>query len=405
VPTSGRGLGRIFGWSRVGKLEAVEAKWEQAGISSQEYYPSNAKSRRSDPQGMGHRRANTYTVAMSFPYPPDDLMIRIGVSPEHFTTREAREGFFADIGRTIHQCIREAVPYNEDQAILDFGCGSGRVLRWFASEPELRLVGCDLHLRSITWMQENFPSSIRLYANEQAPPLPEADNTFDLIYCGSVFSHLTDWAPWLLELRRILKPGGVLVASIHGKGFWNNGLHGIRGILWDEDHTGMLVERYGDSFDDSWGPAVYVSEWWVREHWGRALDIERFEPTGFGLPGDSTTGQAWLVARKPETAPALTPADLEAPSPDVRETHAALRGRQLAYEEIEHVTRHLLAEISGLRNECGNLNSQLGESQKEKQALDEKVVDLTRRVATVENSKSWNLTRPLRLIAQRVRGA
>jgi SAM-dependent methyltransferase len=277
---------------------------------------------------------------MSLMQPPDDLMIRIGVSPDAFPTRAAREEIFEAIGLGIYQCIRAAVPHENNQAILDFGCGSGRVLRCFASEPQVRLTGCDIHEPSIVWMQANFPSDVRLYANGEMPPLPEPDDTFDLVYCGSVFSHLTRWAPWLLEIRRILKPGGALVASLHGMGYWSEGFHGTRGVPWDEDNTGMLVEHYGASFDDGWGPAVYVSEWWVREHWGRVLDIERFEPTGFGV-NDTSTGQAWVLARKPEIARLLVPADLESPSGDAREATAALRGRQLAYEEVEHLTNYM----------------------------------------------------------------
>ena len=268
-------------------------------------------------------------------------MIRVGVSPDAFPTRTARETIFANIGEWVHQEIRNAIPHEKGQSILDFGCGSGRVLRWFALEPDLQLTGCDIDHPSIEWMQANFPSAIRLYANEYAPPLPEPDETFDLIYCGSVFSHLTDWAPWLLELRRVLKTGGALVASLHGRGFWDVGFHGARGVQWDEDNTGMLVEHYGSMFDDSWGPAVYVSEWWVREHWGRALDIERFEPAGFGRPGNPRSGQAWLVARKRADGQSLAPSDLESPSTDARETAAALRGRQLAYEEVEHLTNYV----------------------------------------------------------------
>jgi SAM-dependent methyltransferase len=317
---------------------------------------------------------------MNLPLPPDELMTRIGVSPDAFPTRAAREEFFEQIGLGIHQCIRDSIPLEDEQTILDFGCGSGRVLRHFAFEPGVLLTGCDIHQPTVAWMQANYPAAVRLYANSEMPPLRGADDTFDLIYCGSVFSHLTNWASWLLELRRILKPGGALVASLHGEGYWNIGVHGSRGVPWDEDNTGLLVEHYGTSFEDSWGPAVYVSEWWVREHWGRAMTIERFEPTGFGLSDNSNTGQAWLIARKPSAAQPLTSLDLETPSSDPREATAALRGQQLAYEELEHITGYT-------------------------RSLQIQVADLNRRLSTVENSKSWNLTRPLRSIAQRARSA
>ncbi len=253
-------------------------------------------------------------------------------------------------------------------------------------------------------MRDNFDPAIKLYTNEAMPPLPETDETFDLIYCGSVFSHLTEWAPWVLELRRILKPGGVLIASLHGRGTWEIGLHGARGVPWDEDNTGLLVEYYGSRFEDSWGPAVYVSEWWVREHWGRALDIERFEPTGYAEPDNPVTGQAWLVGRRPQHARPLTPTDLEAPSTDPRETTAALRGQKLAYEEIACVTesqseQELRAEIAALRNEGASPR----ESRERAQHLEAQVGDLIRRLATIENSKSWRLTSPLRRAKQRLR--
>ena len=346
------------------------------------------------------------------PFPPDDLMIRVGVSPEAFPTRAVRETFFADAGRAVHQCIRDVIPHQEGQRILDFGCGSGRMLRWFASEPNVHLTACDIHRPSIEWMQANFASAVRLYASDPAPPLPESDETFDLVYCSSVFSHLTDWAPWLLELRRVLKPGGILVASLHGRGFWDLGFHGAHGAPWDEDSTGILVEQYGDKFDDSWGPAVYVSEWWVREHWGRALDIERFEPTGFGQPDNPSTGQAWLVARKRTSTQPLAPADLESPSTDPRETAAAIRGQRLAYEEVEHLTsyvRSIIHRQAGAtpktKAEGSPTNSLLTEAQEQKRALEAQVADLSRRLVILENSRSWNMTRPMRAIAQKLRAS
>jgi SAM-dependent methyltransferase len=332
---------------------------------------------------------------MTLPPPPDDLMIRIGVSPA--LSADARVAVYDDVGAGIYRNIRDAVTHASGQTVLDFGCGTGRVLRWFATEPDINLVGCDIHDASVAWMQASFPPAVRLYVNGDAPPLPEENDTFDLIYCGSVFSHLTDWAPWLLELRRILKPGGALVASLHGRGFWEEGVHGKRGVPWDEDHTGMLVEHYGSTFDDSWGPAVYVSEWWIREHWGRALEIERFEPTGFGLPDNPSSGQGWLVARKPEHASPLTAPELEAPGTDARETTAALRGRQLAYEEIGQLAN----EAKHLRSEWGRLNTLLseppGENQVlEAQALEAQIAELHGRLSVFENSRSWKLTKPLR---------
>lgn len=208
-------------------------------------------------------------------------------------------------------------------------------MRWLHSYDDIALTGCDIHVPTIEWMRSVYPEDVRLYVSDPVPPLPEEDSTFDLVYCGSVFSHLPDWAPWLLELRRVLKPGGVLVASIHGRGLWKYGVAGTRGVPWDEDRTGLLIEHFGADFDTSWGPAVYVSEWWLRAHWGLALEILRYEPTGFALPVNRPGGQAWVVARKRGIEDdGLTVEDLRQPSEDPRELAAALRAQWLAYEEI-----------------------------------------------------------------------
>ena len=69
-----------------------------------------------------------------------------------------------------------------------------------------------------------------------------------------------------------------------GRGTWPLGLAGARGEPWDEDATGILIENSGVGFDDNLGPAVWVSEWWLRAHWGRVLEIARYEPSEFALP-------------------------------------------------------------------------------------------------------------------------
>ncbi len=51
------------------------------------------------------------------------------------------------------------------------------------------------------------------------PPLPFEDASLALVYSISVFSHLDEHHQdqWLGELRRVLKPGGVALLSVHGE--------------------------------------------------------------------------------------------------------------------------------------------------------------------------------------------
>lgn len=273
------------------------------------------------------------------PIPPDELIVRIGVNPGVHADQEARRLRFENIGRGAYAHISAALPSDwgwAGKAVLDFGCGSGRVLRRLLPHVAegAALTGCDIHEPSMRWLREQYLPAVRLYVNDAEPGLPENDDTFDLVCAISVFTHLTGWAPWLLELRRVLKPGGLLVASVLGRGSWENGLAGARGVPWDEDRTGLLVESYGAGFDDGYGPAVFMSECWLREHWGRALEVVRYEPRGIASQQEKA-GQAWVVASKGLGGDASHAVeDLVAPGDDPREALAPQRAQWLTYDEL-----------------------------------------------------------------------
>jgi SAM-dependent methyltransferase len=102
--------------------------------------------------------------------------------------------------------------------VLDFGCGSGRVLPHFSAlAAGARCTGCDVDPAAITWAARHLPD-LEWVLSGAEPPLPFASERFDLIYSISVFSHLDERLQdrWLAELRRVLVPGGMALLSVHG---------------------------------------------------------------------------------------------------------------------------------------------------------------------------------------------
>ena len=120
-------------------------------------------------------------------------------------------------------CDDLGVSLSAKSSVLDFGVGWGRILRFFLKEVGFgNLYGVDVDPTIIkvchdTGVPGNFDQ-----VNPEGP-FPHPDNTFDLVYAYSVFSHLSESVhiKWLEEIRRVLKPGGVFIATTEARNFIN----------------------------------------------------------------------------------------------------------------------------------------------------------------------------------------
>jgi SAM-dependent methyltransferase len=111
---------------------------------------------------------------------------------------------------------------NKLRAILDIGCGTGRMLiGWHLENPDRTLYGCDINATLIDWSKNNLPKGISFCQNQVLPPLPYDDGTFDFVYLLSVFTHLSleTQKRWIEELGRILKKNGVVLITFHGDSY------------------------------------------------------------------------------------------------------------------------------------------------------------------------------------------
>lgn len=92
--------------------------------------------------------------------------------------------------------------------LLELGAVASTARRLMASHPELRYHGIDLRVD-----QEAADLGV---IEGTAHQLPFDDDTFDAVVSSSMFEH--DDAFWLslAEVRRVLRPGGVLVVGVPG---------------------------------------------------------------------------------------------------------------------------------------------------------------------------------------------
>ena len=124
--------------------------------------------------------------------------------------------FFAEykILRVAQECRRAA--WQPDR-ILDFGTGVGSSLPYFREQfPSSELIGADVSEKSLEVAQERFGGEAQLVKIADGC-IPLADNSVSLAFSACVFHHIpeAEHIAWLSELRRVVRPGGMLVIFEH----------------------------------------------------------------------------------------------------------------------------------------------------------------------------------------------
>jgi len=165
--------------------------------------------------------------------------------------------------------------------ILDFGCGCGRTLTWLAKYAKSsQLHGTDIDTDAISWCKKNI-KFITCDVNSALPPLRYPSESFDLVYAISVFSHIKEdyQFRWLDELKRIIKPGGILLVSLQGRNIWGQ---------FSPDYV-ERIEKEGFVFRQSgfwktmfpeWYEDAFHAEKYVRDEFSKYFSVLDYIPKG-----------------------------------------------------------------------------------------------------------------------------
>jgi len=173
---------------------------------------------------------------------------------------------FLKSGQLGFDCIREMLerngtPIESLDAILDFGCGCGRVIRYWDGYADKRICGTDMNDYLVKACQRCVPFA-SISKNSLVATLDYPDQSFDLVYAFSVFTHLDLKAQkaWLDEFRRILRPRGILLLTVHGNAYAER----LVGKELEDFNSGRPVVRLsqypGGNLCVSFHPESYMRE-------------------------------------------------------------------------------------------------------------------------------------------------
>ena len=229
------------------------------------------------------------------------LQDAVAKDPWPLPTTQQREGYYGanhfnywtsglrDYCQLVEWLEQDGAPMN---SLLDLGCASGRLLRHAALQGGVREVyGADINRLHVEWINRRLSPGILAFQNTSLPILPLPDASLDVVTAFSVFTHVESFvSAWLLEIRRVLKPGGVAWLTVHADRTWREvdptwplfgpldahpdyaPLRGQKDLPSDR-----LVFRWKD--DASYSSNVFYKEDYLRSAWGRVMPVVDLFPT------------------------------------------------------------------------------------------------------------------------------
>jgi len=133
-------------------------------------------------------------------------------------------------------CERERITYDDwlsnfedtvrncDTVIVDLGCGSGNDTKYLVERGK-KVIACDYSLQAVQNISKNFPEAVGAECFDMTEGLPFEDGFTELVIADLSLHYFTQEVTGYVldEIKRILKPNGVLLARVNSVRDVNHG--------------------------------------------------------------------------------------------------------------------------------------------------------------------------------------
>jgi SAM-dependent methyltransferase len=100
----------------------------------------------------------------------------------------------------------------ESKSILDYGCGSGHIARYFAGRN-------DVTAADISDQRDAGQRNGMRFVRVESGSLPFKDASFEIVFLNHVIAYVSDQKGLMVEVRRILRGGGVCYFALPNRNF------------------------------------------------------------------------------------------------------------------------------------------------------------------------------------------
>jgi len=137
---------------------------------------------------------------------------------DHLDARVQLHKRFSTNPQVYFEWMLDLLKIDQEAKILDVGCGTGEL--WAANLQRLPAglqgILLDLSAGMAVSARKNLPVQAFIFGCADVQSLPFEDYRFDCVVANYMLYHVPDISSAVRELRRVLKPGGILCAATNG---------------------------------------------------------------------------------------------------------------------------------------------------------------------------------------------
>jgi O-antigen biosynthesis protein len=287
--------------------------------------------------------------------------------------------------------------------VLDAGCGMGYGTEMIARAGASRVVGIDLAPEAIAAASERVGGVAEFQVGDVRDP-PFEREAFDLVVCFEVLEHLEDPEPALTALKDVLRDGGLMIASSPNRGVYPPGNpHHL--------HEFTLGELR-DALEARFANVVLMRQHpWLGSQIDRGtLPLPGEEPVRASVAREGKPVDAWtyMVALASDGAieepPAISVLAEATELPGLQEAVGMAEARlqklgaelHAQHERYDTEQRQLREALAAANEDRAGLGAALKEATIKKTQAQRELEQTEHALRSLERSRSWRITRPLR---------